>query len=96
MIFIGDDWAEDHHDVHVIGEAGQRLDWQPPPEGLAGIREFHELIATHAEESGQVMIGIDTDRAACGWARCPPPAIRCLPSIRWQWPAIAIENGERQ
>ena len=31
-------------------------------EGLAGIRGFHELVAGHAEEPGQVVIGIETDR----------------------------------
>jgi hypothetical protein len=25
MIFVGVDWAEAHHDVHVEDEAGQRL-----------------------------------------------------------------------
>ena len=25
MIFIGDDWAEDHHDVYLMDEAGRRL-----------------------------------------------------------------------
>ena len=25
MIFVGDDWAEDHHDVHLMDEAGKRL-----------------------------------------------------------------------
>lgn len=62
MIFIGDDWAEDHHDVHVMDEAGRRLDWRRLPEGLAGIRELHELIAAHAEEPDQVVIGIEIDR----------------------------------
>ena len=32
------------------------------PEGLAGIRGFHEVIAAHAEEPAQVVIGIETDR----------------------------------
>ena len=62
MIFIGDDWAEDHHDVHVMDEAGARLASRRLPEGLAGIRELHELIAAHAEEPDQVVIGIETDR----------------------------------
>lgn len=31
-------------------------------EGLAGIRAFHELVAAHADEPGQVVIGIETDR----------------------------------
>jgi hypothetical protein len=25
MIFVGDDWAEDHHDVHLMDETGARL-----------------------------------------------------------------------
>ena len=25
MMFVGDDWAEDHHDVYVMDEAGDRL-----------------------------------------------------------------------
>jgi transposase len=62
MIFIGDDWAEDHHDVFVMDEAGRRLGSRRLPEGLAGIRQVHELIAEHAEEPDQVVVGIETDR----------------------------------
>ena len=62
MIFVGDDWAEDHHDVYLMDETGQRLAARRLPEGLAGIRGLHELIAEHAEEPAQVMIGIETDR----------------------------------
>ena len=25
MLFVGDDWAEDHHDVHLMDEAGAAL-----------------------------------------------------------------------
>jgi transposase len=62
MIFIGDDWAEDHHDVYLMDEAGRRLASGRLPEGLTGIRQLHELIGTHAEEPEQVVIGIETDR----------------------------------
>lgn len=41
---------------------GAKLASRRLPEGLAGIRGFHELMATHAEEPGQVVIGIETDR----------------------------------
>jgi transposase len=41
---------------------GARLASRRLPEGLAGIRGFHELVAAHAEEPGQVVIGIETDR----------------------------------
>ena len=62
MIFVGDDWAQDHHDVHVMDEAGKRLASRRLSEGLTGFRQLHELIAKHAEEPDQVVIGIETDR----------------------------------
>ena len=61
-IFVGDDWAEDHHDIHLMDADGTRLASRRLPEGLAGIRGFHELVASHAEEPAQVVIGIETDR----------------------------------
>ena len=62
MIFVGDDWAEDHHDIHVMDADGARLASRRLPEGLAGVRGFHELVAAHVEEPSQVVIGIETDR----------------------------------
>jgi transposase len=62
MIFVGDDWAEDHHDIHVMDADGARLASRRLPEGLPGIRGFHELVAAHAEEPSQVVVGIETDR----------------------------------
>ena len=34
MIFVGDDWSEDHHDVEVHDEAGGRLARRRLPEGV--------------------------------------------------------------
>ncbi len=63
MIFVGDDWAEDHHDVAILDEAGKALvKHRRLPEGVAGIAELHELIAGLAEDPAQVAIGIETDR----------------------------------
>ena len=62
MIFAGVDWAEAHHDVHVQDESGKRLGGGRLPEGVEGIARFHELAARHAQEPGDVVIGIETDR----------------------------------
>jgi transposase len=62
MIFVGDDWAEEHHDVYLMDESGKRLASRRLPEGLAGISQLHELIAGHADEPEQVVVGIETDR----------------------------------
>ena len=62
MIFVGDDWAEAHHDVHVMDETGKRLASRRLPEGLDGIGRLHELLAGLAGEPGEVVIGIEVDR----------------------------------
>ena len=62
MIFVGDDWAEAHHDVCVLDEHGEQLAKRRVPEGLAGIGQLHALLAEHASEPCEVVIGIETDR----------------------------------
>ena len=72
MLFIGDDWAEDHHDVELEDEGGRRLAGARLPEGLEGITRLHALVAEHApagcsglsseEVAGRVAVGIETDR----------------------------------
>jgi hypothetical protein len=64
-LFVGDDWAEDHHDVEVMDEAGKVVAKRRLPEGVAGIAQLHELIGRHlGEDAGgpEVMVGIETDR----------------------------------
>jgi transposase len=61
-IFVGDDWAEAHHDICVMDESGERLTSRRLSEGLDGIREFHDLVAGHINDPTEVVIGIETDR----------------------------------
>ncbi|MEX5638040.1 IS110 family transposase [Parafrankia sp. FMc2] len=70
MLFVGDDWAEDHHDVEVQDETGRQLGKARLPEGVVGIGRFHELVARFLSEgadAGEVVIGIETDRGP--WVR---------------------------
>ena len=61
---VGDDWAEDHHDIEVMDEAGQVLARRRLPEGVAGIGQLHELIGRFVPAGGgaEVQVGIETDR----------------------------------
>ena len=61
-LFVGDDWAEAHHDVHLMTQSGDRLVARQLPEGLAGIAALHAMIAEHADDPADVIIGIETDR----------------------------------
>jgi transposase len=65
MLFVGDDWAEDHHDVELQDAAGRRLGKARLEEGIAGIARLHSMLAEHLEEDAgpeQVGVGIETDR----------------------------------
>jgi hypothetical protein len=65
VLFVGDDWAEDHHDVEVQDETGRRLAKARLPEGISGITRLHALVGRFLPEDGDaagVKIGIETDR----------------------------------
>lgn len=62
MVFVGVDWAEAHNDVCVVDEAGKVLGKRRVPDGLEGVRQIHQLVAAHAEQPEQVVVGIETDR----------------------------------
>ncbi|PWU48386.1 IS110 family transposase [Micromonospora globispora] len=67
MLFVGDDWAEDHHDVEVMDASGRRLAKARLPEGVAGITRLHAMIGQWLgddveDTAAQVKIGIETDR----------------------------------
>ncbi|MFF3160197.1 IS110 family transposase [Streptomyces sp. NPDC057910] len=67
MLWIGDDWAEDHHDVEVQDDTGRKLAAVNLPEGVEGIAKLHALVARHGGEDlepSEVVVGIETDRGA--------------------------------
>ena len=62
MIFVGNDWAEAHHDVYVMDEGGTRLGYCRLAEGLKGLAMFHEMVAEHTSDASEVVVGTETDR----------------------------------
>jgi transposase len=70
LLFVGDDWAEDHHDVEVMDASGRRLAKARLPEGVAGITRLHAMIGQWLGDdvedtedvAARVKIGIETDR----------------------------------
>ena len=64
-LFVGDDWAEDHHDVEVMDEAGKVLAKRRLPEGAAGMAQLHGLVGGllgEGADDSEVLVGIETDR----------------------------------
>ncbi|CAH0216883.1 hypothetical protein SRABI83_02282 [Arthrobacter sp. Bi83] len=65
MLFIGDDWAEDHHDIAVVDEAGRLLAHRRLDEGVAGLETLHAVIGGYLPDGAapaDVLVGIETDR----------------------------------
>jgi len=63
VLFLGDDWAEAHHDVELQEEDGRVLARRRLPEGVAGLGQLHALIAEYLDDGEEmVLVGIETDR----------------------------------
>jgi hypothetical protein len=69
VLFVGDDWAEAHHDIEIQDDTGRRLVRRRLSEGMAGVAVLHELIGQHVgqddgelDDPTQVVVGIETDR----------------------------------
>jgi transposase len=70
VLFVGDDWAEDHHDVEVQDEHGRAMRTARLPEGVDGMARFHELVGRFLPDDAdpcQVLVCIETDRGP--WVR---------------------------
>ena len=61
-VFVGHDWAEAHHDVHIEDGDGRRLAKGRLPEGIEGVARFHALVAPFVEDPTEVVIATETDR----------------------------------
>src|SRR6266536_4442603 len=64
-LFVGDDWAEDHHDGELMDATGRVLAKARLPEGVAGIARLHALIGQQLGEDAdgaEVVTGIETGR----------------------------------
>jgi transposase len=67
LLFVGDDWAEEHHDVELQDETGRILGRAKLPEGVAGIARLHAMIGEHLgdeeeDHNATVVVGIETER----------------------------------
>lgn len=61
-VFVGHDWAEAHHDIHIEDGEGRRLERARLVEGLEGVAKFHELVAAHVDDPADVVVATETDR----------------------------------
>ncbi len=62
MLFVGVDWAEDHHDVCVLDSEGAVLGRRRVAHSVRGIGELHELVSGFQDDDEQIVVGVEVDR----------------------------------
>jgi transposase len=62
QVFVGHDWAEDHHDLEIRDGEGRRLGKARLAEGVEGVARFHVLVAEHVDDPAGVVVATETDR----------------------------------
>ncbi len=62
MVFVGVDWAEEHHDVCVLKDSGEVVAEKRIDDSLAGLERLQELLAVQVEDPSEVVLAIETDR----------------------------------
>jgi transposase len=64
LLFVGDDWAEESHDVELQDGDGRVLARAKLSADLAGMTRLHALVGEHVgdAEDVTVVVGIETDR----------------------------------
>lgn len=54
MLFVGDDWVEDHHDVEIVDDTGGALARRRLSNGLDGITVLHTDRRAFARRVGPI------------------------------------------
>ena len=81
--------------MYVMDETGVRLASRRLPEGLEGIRGFHELVADLVDDPDEVVVGIETDPGL--WVHALTAAgYQVMPSTRWRYPATETATAWRE
>lgn len=64
MLFVGVDWAEDHHDVCVMDDSGRVIVGRRVGDDPGGLAAIHQMVAEAGGDGPDpmVVVGIETDR----------------------------------
>lgn len=62
MLYVGIDWADDHHDVCVTDDTAATLAEFQIPHSVEGFVALHAAIAQHQSDPSQVLVALETSR----------------------------------
>ncbi len=61
-VFVGLDWAEDHHDVFIENDVGERVEGGRLADSVDGVGRFHGWVSDLVADPADVVIAVETDR----------------------------------
>ncbi len=62
VIFVGDDWSSEHHDIEIQDGDGRVLGRRRLVEGVEGLAVLHALVGVQVGAATEVVVGIETER----------------------------------
>ena len=62
MVYVGIDWADDHHEVCMTDEKAVTLAEFQIPHSSKGFTSLHAAIAQHHSDPSQVLVALETSR----------------------------------
>ena len=62
MLYVGIDWADDHHDVCLTDDTATTLAEFQIAHSAAGFASLHDAIAQHQSDPTQVLVALETSR----------------------------------
>lgn len=62
MIYVGIDWADDHHDVAITDDSAKTLSQFQITHDSSGFARFHEQIAKFKQSPDQILVALETNR----------------------------------
>ena len=62
MLYVGIDWASDHHDICLTDDSAQTLAAFRIANGSEGFERLHDVIKEHQPEPQQVLVALETTR----------------------------------
>jgi hypothetical protein len=72
MLYAGIDWADDHHDLVVIDDAGRTLGSLRVSHDPAGLTQLHEFLAKFAPEQAEMAcVALHHSRSAHHYPSAP-------------------------
>lgn len=60
MIYLGLDWAEEHHDLALLDGDGTLLGELRVGDSMVGVSQIHELVGQHEDDPSQVAVGTES------------------------------------